>query len=77
VRYTKNEDPEKEDEVKIIFTSDTPATVDRFSLVLNKEKEGYLKAYIADGEHPVMSINVQDENWRMLELDEDTGKWVS
>lgn len=77
VRYTKNENPGGEDEVKIIFTSDTPATVDRFSLVLNKEKEGYLKAYIADGEHPVMSINVWDENWRMLELDEDTGKWVS
>lgn len=63
IRYTKSEDPEQEDEVKIIFTSDTPATEDRFSLVLNKEKEGYLKAYIADGEHPVMSINVLDEDW--------------
>ena len=63
IRYTKSEDPEQGDEVKIIFTSDMPATEDRFSLVLNKEKEGYLKAYIADGEHPVMSINVLDEDW--------------
>ena len=63
VRYTKSEDPEQEDEVKIIFTSDVPTAADRFSLVLNQEKEGYLKAYIADGEHPVMSINVLDEDW--------------
>lgn len=63
VRYTKSQNPREEDEVKIIFTSDTPAAEDRFSLVLNQEKEGYLKAYIADGEHPVMSINVLDEDW--------------
>ena len=65
VRYTKSEDPEQEDEVKIIFTSDeeVPEDIQRFSLVLNKEKEGYLKAYIADGKHPIISINVLDEDW--------------
>ena len=65
VRYTKSEDPGQDDEVKIIFTSDeeVPDGIQRFSLVLNKEKEGYLKAYIADGKHPIMSINVLDEDW--------------
>ena len=48
--------------LKKIFTSTNLITkAGRFSTVINKEVNGIVKLYIADGEHQIISMNVNDE----------------
>lgn len=46
-----------------IFISTQPTTKDRFSIVLNQESKDILKVYIADGVHPLMQLNILDDEY--------------
>lgn len=43
-----------------LFTSTQPTDLNKFSVVINKEKEGLTKLYVADGKHPIMEINLYE-----------------
>ena len=49
---------------KEIFRADDAITSKKkFSIVLHKEQSDVFKVYIADGEHPIMQINILDEEY--------------
>lgn len=45
------------------FTSNTETSKQKFSTVINKEIEGVVKLYIADGDHQLMIINLMDDEY--------------
>lgn len=45
------------------FTSNTETSKQKFSTVINKEIEGIVKLYIADGDHQLMIINLMDDEY--------------
>ena len=45
------------------FTSNTKTSKQKFSTVINKEIEGVVKLYIADGDHQLMIINLMDDEY--------------
>lgn len=46
-----------------VFTSTQTTTRDKFSVVINKELEGYTKLYIADSVNKIMCINLDDVDY--------------
>lgn len=49
---------------KLIFSAkDAITDRKRFSVVMHKEQSDVLKVYIADGEHPIMQINLLNEDY--------------
>uniref|UniRef100_A0AAU8B9W4 Stabilization protein n=1 Tax=Dulem virus 42 TaxID=3145760 RepID=A0AAU8B9W4_9CAUD len=56
---------EDEDNLKfsLQFSSDVTTDKQKFSTVINRELEGIVKLYIADGEHQVMQINLMDDEY--------------
>lgn len=47
------------------FTSNTETSKQKFSTVINKEIEGVVKLYIADGDHQLMIINLMDDEYNL------------
>lgn len=48
---------------KELFKSTNPTDKNKFSIVLNKELENCTNVYIADGEHQIMQINIDKQEW--------------
>lgn len=66
--YVYDMDDPTESYVK--FQTPTKPVVDKFSITLRYEDEDNVKLYIADGEHPIIILNIADDENTNLELDQ-------